>query len=78
VLRSIFHRFIDCFSMVSVILFPLGDNNVISGYLLFPSKFVLYLASWCIDLSDACDLLAIAISFQSFSGDCWRLSFDKC
>jgi len=47
--------------MLSVIVFPLGDHNVVSGYLLFPSKSVLFLASWCVDLSDACD--------------CWRLLF---
>ena len=28
--------------------FLLGDHNVVSGYLLFPSKSVHYLASWCI------------------------------
>jgi hypothetical protein len=51
VLRSILLRFVDCLSVVSVILFPLGDHTVVSGYLLSPSKSVLYLASWCVYFS---------------------------
>ena len=45
VLCSILLRFADCLSVVSLIWFPLGDHNVVSGYLLFPSKSVYYLAS---------------------------------
>ena len=48
--------------------FPLGDHNVVSGYLLFPWKSVLYLASWCVDLSDADD-------FYFLSVICWRFVF---
>ena len=83
VLRSILLRFVDYLSVVSMIMFPLGDHDVVSRYLLSPSKFVLYLASWCV-LSDACFFFLRKYgcfsdySFIHFLAIIARLSFDNC